>query len=96
MQFAVPKGRPKCPPLAITKAGLLAEGVRAGRIEATYVQLCRAVEAEPSLNNYPALAGLAKQMQRYLGAKPLWVRAVRHLSGPMSGCARSQRKKPGW
>lgn len=96
MQFAVPGRGPKCPPLAITKAGLLAEGVRAGRIEATYAQLCRAVEAEPSLNNYPALAGLAKQMQRYLEAKPLWVRAVRHLSGPMSGCARSQTKKPGW
>lgn len=69
MQFAVPGRGSKHPALAITKAGLLAEGVRAGRIEATYAQLCRAVEAEPSLNNYPALAGLAKQMQRYIKIK---------------------------
>ncbi len=69
MQFAVPHPKPASCPLAITKAGLLAEGVRASRVDATYAQLCRAVAAEPSLNNYPALAGLAKQMQRYLKRK---------------------------
>lgn len=96
MQFAVPGPEKKSRLLAITKAGLLAEGVRPGRIEATYAQLCRAAAADPSLNNYPALAQLAKQMQWYLGSKPLWVRALRHLSGPMSGSARSQTKRQGW
>lgn len=93
MQFATPGPQKENRPLAITKAGLLAEGVRPGRIEETWAQLCRAVKSDPSLNTYPALAGLARQMQRYLGQKPLWVRALQRLGGRRSGCARSQTKK---
>lgn len=95
MQFAVSKSQQKPCQLAITKAGLLAEGVRPARVEATWAQLCRAVKSDPSLNTYPTLAHLARQMQRYLGKKPLWIRALQRLDARRSGCARSQTKKQG-
>lgn len=52
--------------LAITAAELLAEGVRQRRVEPTLARLRRAVEEDLALNSYPVLAGLAKQMQRFL------------------------------
>lgn len=52
--------------LAITEAGLLAEGVRPKRLHETHRRLLDAVVEQPSLNSYPVLAGLARQMQRYL------------------------------
>lgn len=52
--------------LAITEAGLLAEGVRPKRLHRTHRRLLDAVVEQPSLNSYPVLAGLARQMQRYL------------------------------
>lgn len=63
----VKSGEP-CRPdqLAITEAGLLAEGVRAKRLRETHRQLLRAVLRQPGLNTYPTLAGLARQLQRFL------------------------------
>lgn len=52
--------------LAVTEPGLLAEGVRAKRLHQTHLRLLDAVIEQPSLNQYPILAGLARQMQRYL------------------------------
>lgn len=52
--------------LAITAAELLCEGVRQRRLETTLARLQRAAEEDPGLNTYPVLAGLARQMQRFL------------------------------